>query len=186
MTFSTAVPLEARVEIEILGPLLALRSTSVVETVEGGIAEDVQPTLDSDGRSWVDPASELGEILPEHLLAICGNDRGHHFAQAFRVGTGTARAAQLILEVEADSGMSRNESSDLQHLSARGDRRTSLEGGRWWDRMGPRVVVDRSRLLSCDSGTVELHPHLASGRLDVVIQDNTAVHEAHRRISRGQ
>ena len=68
----------------------------------------------------------------------------------------------------------------------RRDRLTSLEGGRWWDRMGPRVVVDLSRLLSCDSGTVELHPHLASGRLDVVIQDNTVVHEAQLRISRGQ
>lgn len=91
MTFFTAVPLEARVEMEILGPRPALRSTPVVETVEGGIAEDVQPTLDSDGRSWVDPASELREILPEHLLAICENDRGHDFAQAFRVGTGNAR-----------------------------------------------------------------------------------------------
>ena len=48
------------------------------------------------------------------------------------------------------------------------------------------MVVDLSRLSSRDSGTVELHPHLASERLDAVIQDDTVVHGAHRRISRGQ
>ena len=143
MTFSTAVPLEARVEMEILGPRSALRSIPVVETVEGGIAEDVQPTLDSDGQSWIDLASGLREILPEDLLAIRESDRGHRFAQNFRVGTGNLRAAQLILEVEADSRMSRNDSSDLQYLSAR-----EVRVGRPADVTHRRALVGRDEAAS--------------------------------------
>lgn len=190
MTLSTAVSLEAQVEVEILEPRSELRSTLLLETVEGGIAEDVQPTLDSDGQPWIDPASGLREILPEDLLAIGENNRDHHFAQTFRVGAGDVRAAQLILDLEANSGMSRNDSIYLQHLGAReyawGNRLTSLTGGRWSDGMRQRVVVDLSKLPSRDGAAVDLRPHLASGRLDVVIQDDTVVHEARLRILRGQ
>lgn len=190
MTLSTAVSLEAQAEVEILEPRSELRSTLLLETVEGGIAEDVQPTLDSDGQPWIDPASGLREILPEDLLAIGENNRDHHFAQTFQVGAGDVRAAQLILDLEANSGMSRNDSIYLQHLGAReyawGNRLTSLTGGRWSDGMRQRVLVDLSKLPSRDGGTVDLRPHLASGRLDVVIQDDTVVHEARLRILRGQ
>lgn len=190
MTLSTAVSLEAEVDVEILEPRSELRSTLVLETVEGGIAEDVQPTLDSDGQPWIDPASGLREILPEDLLAIGENNRDHHFAQTFRVGAGGVQAAQLILDLEANSGMSHNDSIYLQHLGARkyawGNRLTSLTGGRWSDGMRRRVLVDLSQLPSREGGTVDLRPHLASGRLDLVIQDDTVVHAAHLRVLRGE
>lgn len=190
MTLSTAVSLEADVEVEILEPRSEIRSTLVLETVEGGIAEDVQPTLDSDGQPWIDPSSGLREILPEDLLTIGEDNRDHHFAQTFRVGAGDVRAAQLILDLEANSGMSRNDSIYLQHLGARkyawGNRLTSLTGGRWSDGMRRRVLVDLSRLPSREGGAVDLRSHLASGRLDLVIQDDTVVHAARLRILRGE
>lgn len=190
MTLSTAVSLEADVEVEILEPRSELRSELLLETVEGGIAEDVQPTLDSDGQPWIDPASGLREILPEDLLAIGEDNRDHHFAQTFRVGAGDLRAAQLILDLEANSGMSHNDSIYLQHLGAReyawGNRLTSLTGGRWSAGMRRRVLVDLSRLPSREGGTVDLRSHLASGRLDLVIQDDTVVHAARLRILRGE
>ncbi|MEE3099098.1 MAG: hypothetical protein VX463_04930, partial [Pseudomonadota bacterium] len=185
MTLSAAVSLEVDVEVQIREPRSEVRSVLLLETVEGGIAEDVEPTLDSDGQPWIDPASGLRDVLPEDLLAIGENDRDHHFAQTFRVGAGDVRAAQLILDLEANSGMSRNDAIYLQHLGARkyawGNRLTSLTGGRWSDGMRRRVLVDLSRLPSRDGGTVDLRPHLASGRLDVVIQDDTVVHAARLR-----
>ena len=56
----------------------------------------------------------------------------------------------------------------------------------------PRSQNHRSKIAqTCSLGlekgaAVDLRPHLASGRLDVVIQDDTVVHEARLRILRGQ
>lgn len=189
MTVSTLSSLAEDVEIEILEPRSEVASLLVLQTIEGGLAEQVEPTLDSDGKPWIDPASGLRELLPDELLAIGENNRDHHFAQSFRVGSGSVRAAQLVLDIEGNSGMSSNDSIYLQHLGGKkyawANRLTAFTGGRWSAGMRRRILVDLSRLPLATGGTYDLRPQLASGRLDVVIQDDTVVHEARLRLVRG-
>lgn len=176
------------VDVDILAPRSEVESTLVLETFGGAYAQDVAPTSDAEGLPWIDPSSGLEDQLPEQRLRIGQDRRDRHFAQSLVVGAGKIRAAQLVLDLRGNSGMSSNDGIYLQHLGARkyawSNRVAAVTGGRWENGMRRRVVLDLSRLPLKDGGTYNLLPELSSGRLDVVIQDDTAVLDLDLRVVR--
>jgi len=165
-------------------------STVVLESLGLADADDLADGVDEDGRPWLDPADGLDVWLPEEglLLALGENTRDRHFAATLRAPGGPVRAAQLYLDIEANSGMSSNDGIYLdpnaRKESTWANRISSLTGGRWSGGMRRRIRVDLSRLPSAEGGTVDLLPALEDGRLTVVIQDDTVVHAARLRVVR--
>ena len=165
-------------------------SVVVLERLGLAEAEDLADEVGEDGRPWLDPAEGLDAWLPdgELLLRLGENTRDRHFAATLRAPGGPVRAAQLYLDIEANSGMSSNDGiylePDARKESRWANRVSSLTGGRWDRGMRRRLRVDLSRLPSADGGTVDLRPALEDGRLTVVIQDDTVVHAARLRVVR--
>lgn len=165
-----------------------VESELVVPTFEGAIATEIGVVRGSEEVPWVDPGGGLLEWLPEGRLKVGESVRDRHFAHTFLLGFGPVRAAQLTLELESNSGMSHNDGLYLEHLGERRFAWTTaikeLTGGRW-DRGDRRVVrIDLGRLPGEGGGVVDLLPYLEDGRFDVVLQDDTVVHDIGLRVLR--
>lgn len=180
--------IEASTTVEIETRATAAQSTITLPSKEGRVANEVGPSLNEDGTSWVDPAGGMQEWLPETILSIGENRMNNHFAQSLRVGHGPVKAAQLTLDLEANAHASGNDGLYLQHVGARrfawSSNIAKIAGGSWTKGDRRTIRLDLSKLVNTKGETVNLLPHLEGGRLDIMTQDDTVVHDISLRIVR--
>ncbi len=118
------------------------------------------------------------EASPTRQIGERSSD--HTFRHTLRFGVGEVSAAFLELDLEAVSGMSYNDSLGLEFYAGPrfgfSNRISAIAGGDWRAPVRRRLTVDLSNLPGTN-GPVNLLPDLADGRLDVYVQDDTAVHD---------
>ena len=179
--------MKSSIESPFTAPDAKVHSVLEVDVLEGTVADDVGPSVNDDGTTWVDPGSGLLEFLPENVVGVGVPALNRHFAQTLRVGHGPVKAAELTLGLRA---MLHNAENDAIYLEYRGAKkyvwsaRISSVLGRPWKKGDTTTLrLDLARLPRPE-GPVDLRPFLEDGLLDVVVQDDTTIESISARVIR--
>ena len=140
------------------------------------------PVVDGALEPWPDPSSGFDlygkDQSPVRRIGERRSDRS--FRHTLEFGPGELNAAYLELDLEAASGMAYNDSIGLEFYEgprfAYSNRISVFTGGNWRSPARRRLLIDLSNLPG-KGGPVSVLPDMADGRLDVYIQDDTAVHD---------
>lgn len=140
------------------------------------------PVVDGALEPWPDPSSGFDlhgkDTSPLRRIGERRSDRS--FRHTLEFGPGELSAAYLELDLEAASGMAYNDSIGLEFYEgprfAYSNRISVFTGGNWRSPARRRLLIDLSNLPG-KGGPVSVLPDMADGRLDVYIQDDTAVHD---------
>lgn len=102
------------------------------------------------------------------------------FRHTLRFGVGEVQSAYLELDLEAVSGMSYNDSLGLEFYAGPrfgfSNRISAFTGGNWRAPTRRRLMIDLANIPGT-KGPINILPDLADGRLDVYVQDDTAVYD---------
>lgn len=164
-------------------------STVVLTVFRGANLESVDAGNDAEIEPLIHQGAPMAAWLPEDLLLVGEWGRDQHFARTFRFDVGgRLRGAELILDMEATSSASYNDSISLESLSGRQfawrGKVDSITSKRWVHKARETVTLDLSNLTTTDGTNPRLLSLLEDGMLDVVIQDDTIVHSARLRVLR--